>query len=152
MVECRIKKTGFASRCRQMSDVKILAVSYQKWQAFLVRLFLTDGKTWVLLIVAGSRGHSAHSRIRPKAWVWTPGFIHIVKKRYWCEKDVQMLSIRFRKKDQQTVYCDVFFCMLYQWLCGMLTEKPALGNCQGTSFWVQALLEINCFSAIWTTS
>lgn len=149
---------GFASRCRQMSDVKILAVSYQNWQTSLVRLFLTDGRTWVLLIVAGSEGIQHNSRIRPKAWLWAPGSLRVVKKRYQREKDakedVQTLSIGFSKKDQQTftVYCDVFFCILYQWPCSMLAEKPALGNCQGTSFWVQALLEINCFSAIWTTS
>jgi len=49
-----------------MSDVKILAVSYQKCLSFLVRLFLTDGKNCVLFIVAGSEGIQCTTESGPK--------------------------------------------------------------------------------------
>lgn len=55
-------------------------------------------------------------------------------------------------RDPFTYILMLFFCVQYWWVCRVLIEKPALGNCQGSSFWVQTPLEINCFGAIWTTS
>lgn len=60
---------------------------------------------------------------------------------------------RDRKSQRPFTYILMFsFCVQYWWVCPVLIEKPALGNCQGSSFWVQTPLEINCFGAIWTTS
>lgn len=53
---------------------------------------------------------------RAQTWGWTPGFIHIVKKSYWCEKGVQALKHQIQGEKKETnkpLQCIVMFSFVY---------------------------------------